>query len=449
MSPENTASGTALSERLAQYIHEASIQDLSTEVVRQVKHVLAYHLGLALSGVRTVDRESQQALHVASELSEGRGTSRLIGRTQRLSLLDAVMANCTAMCSGGRDDVIFPTGIHPGVVTLPVALAIAARHHATGAAFINAIVVAYEILGKFGRWTWALETPRRASLLFGPFGSVVVAGKLLNLQTDQLVSSLGYAVHMAIGVIGSDEGPLPHLYSLMCRNGLTGAYLAKVGACASNITIEGKRGFWDAFGLPGLDSDALVSSLGRNFVILDSTEKPYPGTALNNVPIGLMRELVRGHSLRAEDMERLLIQLPIERKNKAAAHSTGPFASRSEAVCSCAFHLAIVLMHGGPNPNRYDEFSNPDIQALMGRMRVEFVTGKPIRYARLEFRTTGGQMWVLEGEQSPIPLEPAREIIEREAAGILPRNKIDRLLQLLDDLENVTDVAEVMESLTP
>jgi 2-methylcitrate dehydratase PrpD len=447
---QNAASGATLSERLAQYICKTSIRDLDHAAREQVKHIFVHHVGLALRSVRLQERDSAQAARVAGELSETSGSSRLLGRRERATLADAAMANCTAMRAGGLDDVIFPAGIHPGLVTLPVALAVAERHHASGGAFINAVATAYEILGKFGRWTWSLENPRRATMLFGPFGSIVTAGKLLNLDTEQLTRALGYAVHMAMGVAESDGGPVTHFYSLVCRNGLTGAYLARAGGWASSTAIEGRYGFLDAFfGGAVIDPNALIDSLGRDFVIHDSCEKRYPGTAANQVPIELMRDLVLAHNLRAEDVESLRVDLPVERKNFDGDHLTGHFTSRAQAVSSCAFQLAIVLTDGYAKPSRYDEYDDPRIQSLTDRMRFRYVTGKPIRYARLELSTTAGRLYVEEGQTFRHPPEPARTIVEREGAGILPRDKIEKFLEFFEHLEEIPDMAQVVECLTP
>lgn len=39
--------------------------------------------------------------------------------------------------------------------------------------------------------------------------------------------------------------------------------------------------------------------------------------------------------------------------------------------------------------------------------------------------------------------------MEREAPGILPRNKIERLLEMIERLEEISDMAQLVECLTP
>ncbi len=77
--------------------------------------------------------------------------------------------------------------------------------------------------------------------------------------------------------------------------------------------------------------------------------------------------------------------------------------------------------------------------------------GLALRAVRTEerLRTTTGRVYVQEGQKFRHPPEPARDIMEREAPGILPRNKIERLLEMIERLEEISDMAQLVECLTP
>jgi 2-methylcitrate dehydratase PrpD len=439
-----------LNQRLAAYICEEQFQRIDPAAIARAKHVIAYHVGMACRGLRYGDPDSQQAIRVARELSEHGGTSRIICTPHRATLVDAALANSTLMRSFAQDDVIFPAGIHPGLVTIPVALGLAERLHTSGAALLTAIVIGYEILGKFGTWTWSVENPRRATMPFGSFGAIATAAPLLKLTQRQTAHALGYAAHTAMGVAEGDAGPITHFYGMVCRNGITGAYLAQAGGESSPCVLEGRFGFLESFvGSAAVDADVLLRSLGRDYVILDSCEKRYPGTALNQVPIELMRGLVAEHRLTAADIVAVHIDVPIERRNFATSHSTGPFTHRIHATASAAFQLAIMVLDGELNPARYDELANPDILALARKMHFEFVTGKPIRYCRLTVHTNAGQVLVREGDHFSFELEDDRVIMEREARGVLPPEKVERFAELLQNLEKLDDAAMLVACLVP
>jgi 2-methylcitrate dehydratase PrpD len=214
---------TTLSRRLANYVLEERLERIDPAAVARTKQIIAYHVGLAFQSLRNDDPDARQALAIARMLSGDCGDSTIIGRRERTTVAEAAFVNCTLMRAMGLDDVIFPAGVHPALVSVPVALALAERHRRPGAELITAIVVAYELLGKFGRWSWSLETPRRSVMLFGAFGAIATAGRLLQLDAGRMTHAIGYAAHTTMGLAEGNTGPATHYYGLVCRNGIAGA----------------------------------------------------------------------------------------------------------------------------------------------------------------------------------------------------------------------------------
>lgn len=441
---------TTLTQRLAQYICDERFDRIDPAAVKRTGQILAYHIGLACRAVRDEHPEAGKAVALALDLSEGGGHATLIGQSRKASLVDAVFANCSMMRAMGLDDVIFPSGIHAGLMTLPVALGIGERTHASGADLITAVVTGYEIMGKFGQFTWGLDPPRRPTQPFGSFGSIATAGKLLGLDHEQTVVALAYAAHTAMGLAEHDSGPVSHWYSLICRHAVTSAYSARAGAWGSPTVIEGRYGFADTFlGSGPVDGDAIADSLGRDYAVMESCEKRYPGTALNQIPIELMRSMVVDQGLRARDVSRIRITFPKERRRFSAGHELGPFANPGLAASSFAFQCAMLLLDGEQDPSRYDDFADPEIRRAIAAMSVDFVPDKPIRYTRIEVETRSGARLVREGDEFRFAPDQTRIVLERDAAGVLPDARIERLIELLDDLENVADVADLTDCLSP
>ena len=435
------------SQKLAAYICNEQLANVDGPARERARQRLAYHLGLAFRGLRSNEPDVMRAVAVARDLSDGSGHSSLIGLPYKTTVSDAVFANCQMMRSFGRDDVIFETGVHPGLVTLPIAYTLGERHHVTGSRFLEAIIVGYEMMGKFARWSWTLDAPRRATMPFGTFGAVATAAKILNLDPTQTAIAIAYAAHTAMGVAESNAGPIQHYYGLVCRNGLAGAYLAKAGAWGSPTTLEGEFGFIDTFlGGTDIDQDALVASFGHDYAVLKSEEKHYPGTGLNQVPIELMRKFVLEDGIRIGDVARIRVTFPIERQNFRASYSKGPFTP-SSSPSSALFQFAALLIDGELRLERYDDVDNPAIQCLLAEMEVDFEAGRSIRYARVEVTTKDGRELVAKDDEFTYEPESPRTILESEADAILPPHKIERAIELINDLENVDDVAELTSCL--
>ncbi len=438
-----------ISQRLARYIVAERFENIDAAAVARVKHILAHHIGLACRGVAARDADSMRAVEVARELSDGGGRSSVIAYDFKVPLVDAVLANCQMMRSFGLDDVIFSTGVHPGLVTLPVALGIAERHHLSGAKLITAIAVGYELLGKFAQWSWSLDMPRRATMPFGAFGSLATAARLLDFDEEQAATALAYAAHMAMGLAENDAGPISHYYSLVCRNGITGAYLTRAGAWGSPTVIEGRFGFAESFlGSHRLDIDAMIASLGHDYAVMLSAEKRYPGTGLNQVPIEQMRELVTIQGIRADDVIEIIVDFPVERENFGGGHGRPPF-NLMTAPSSVAFQFGLLLLDGELRMERYREVDNPEILEVVARTKFRFVSGKSIRYARTEVLTRDGHTFVMEGDEFAFEPHSLEQMIRSGTEQLLGEEKTARCIALVEGLEAVEDVADLMACLTP
>lgn len=437
------------SERLAAYVCEEQFDQLDPGVIARTKCLIAYDIGLALRIARSPTADANMALGVARRLSGGGGSSSLIGLRDKLTMGEAALANCCLIRATALDDVIFPAGIHSGLMTIPTGLAIAEQEHCSGREFIVAMVTAYEIMGKFGRWTLDGNVPRRPTMPFGPFGALTMAGRLLRLSQKKMVVAFAYAAHTAMGLAEHDLGPVSAYYGLVCRNAIVGAYLAQSGAWGSPTVLEGRFGFIEAFlnGRP-FDAEEVLSRLGSDYAVLQACEKRYPGTGANHVAIELMRRL-RHTGLRAGDIAAIEVEMPLERQNFAAGHHLGPFLTPGSAATSSAFHMGIILLDGNIDFARYDTANSPEILSLLQRFHYRFVEGKPIRYCRITVRKTSGETLVTEGDDFKFEPLPIPEIFERDGSGVLPPEKIALASELVGHLEDVPDMASVSESLRP
>jgi 2-methylcitrate dehydratase PrpD len=303
-----------LSQRLADYICNFQFEDIAPQAIEKVKDHLINHLGLAFAGHSTA--EGEQAIEIARRLARGVGDTTVIGETFKAPALDSAFANCTLMrANSGQDDVLFPAGVHAGLVTLPVALALGEQEHRSGKDVLTAIVVGYDAIGKLGNvtWAWAARAPRRPTIPFGPFGSVAVAARLLGLSHQQTTHAIGYAAHSAMGLA---EGNLTtHYYSLVARNGIMCAVLAAAGGQTALTVLEGQFGFYRSFfGEVPANLEQSLSTLGKSFEIMNATTKRYPGTALNIVPVQLTLAMRQDYAVAVDDITDFRVYLPRERR---------------------------------------------------------------------------------------------------------------------------------------
>jgi 2-methylcitrate dehydratase PrpD len=440
-----------LNEQMAAYAHAAAFEDLGPEVVQRAKEVILYHLALALRGRRDDDPMGAQAIGAARRFSPHGGPATIIGTPYKAMPIDAAFANCTQMRAYGLDDVIFPAGIHAGLVTIPVTLAVAEERARSGRDVLTAIVVAYEVMGKLGLFSWDSAAPRRPTMAYGTFGSAIAAGLMLGLTREQLGHAIAYAAHGAQGLGESDLGPVSHYYSLVCRAGITGAVLAQEGGIGSRTVMEGRFGFFDTFvGNRPFDAQAFCASLGHDFQIMGSVEKRYPGTGLNIIAIEAAREIVAAERLQSQQVREVRVFIPEERRNFGAGHSSGPFTSEISTPSSVAYQIGMILLDGELDFRRYAQFTDRTLLAAVAKVKPVLVPGKSnIRWTRVEFELTDGRTVAREAEQYEFPPIAPFDRLSAAAEGFLGSAQIARLFEIVMRLDREQSVAPLMDCLVP
>jgi 2-methylcitrate dehydratase PrpD len=436
----------ALVVRLAERAQGLAFDDLPPYVVGQAKDHLVHNLGLALRGHRR--DHGRQAVRVARSLSGDRGTCSIIGSDARATPLDAAFANCTLMRTDGLDDVLFPAGVHAGLVTMPVALALGEDGARSGQEVLAAIVAGYEVMGALatGGFAWDADVPRRPTAVFGTFGAATVAARLLDLDVEQTAHALGYAANTAMGL--AEGEPVTHWYGLLARSGLLGAVLAREGGVAASTVLEGHYGFFRTLLGRQAPGDEELLALGRGrFAIEDATVKRYPGTAANIVPIQLAVELTERHGLTPADVSSIEISLPVERLNFAQGHAPGPFRSRAQATSSAVFWVASVVAKGHLDVGQADRFDDPEVAMLAEVTGVTFVADRPLRYAEVAVTTTDGRRLSAEGDRHVLPRTEWLGWLEGNAADLLSVGQLERVVALVADLEALDDVSELLRCL--
>ncbi|HHX50149.1 MAG TPA: MmgE/PrpD family protein, partial [Clostridia bacterium] len=92
---------------------------------------------------------------------------------------------------------------HPGVTSIPAALAVGEREHVSGKELLTAIILGYEIGSKISRAIKIghlnLEKGFHETSVCGPFSAAAAAGKLLELSPLQLANSFGICGSLASG----------------------------------------------------------------------------------------------------------------------------------------------------------------------------------------------------------------------------------------------------------
>jgi 2-methylcitrate dehydratase PrpD len=360
-------------ERFAAWAERFRGETLTPEVLRHAKRaVIDLHAAMISGAVVAPASLLEKAL--ADELD--RGEARLaLGR--KATIRAAALINGAAAHTTEVDD-IFRDGIyHPGAPTIPAALALAQARGASGAQFLRAVVVGYEISTRIG------AAMGRAHYRYwhntgtiGCFGACAAAAELLGLDAARFAHALATVTTFSAGLqqaFRMDSMSKPMHAGHAAEAGLTAALAAQEGVTGSLDVIEGEAGFGRAMGYDGAaavpDWDKALATLGRDFHITGMTFKNHTCCGHTFAAIDGALALQKKMGLAANDIGRVRVGT-----YKAALDVAGYEEPRTaaEGRFSLKYVVATALTHGSVRFAAFEpqRLGDPATRELMRRVEV-------------------------------------------------------------------------------
>ncbi|UCH03012.1 MAG: MmgE/PrpD family protein [Candidatus Bathyarchaeota archaeon] len=245
-------------------------------------------IAVMLAGSRT--KCVEKLVEYINEIGCLHPSSTIIGNSLRTIPSMAALVNGASGHADDYDDTqlsesknrIYGLLTHPTVPVLAAALAIGEKIGCSGREFLDAFLQGFEVECKLAE-AIKPEHYRRGfhtTGTIGAFGACATAGKLLNLNEDQLRYALGLTASMCSGIrinFGTMTKPL-HA-GMAVSNGVVACMLAKRGFTADKNALDGKWGFLNIFG-HGFDPGKIIGKLGNPYSIV------YPGASIKIYPCG-------------------------------------------------------------------------------------------------------------------------------------------------------------------
>ncbi|MBI3976884.1 MAG: MmgE/PrpD family protein [Chloroflexi bacterium] len=263
-------SGPTLLESLGEYAAGVDVDRVPTEVLAMARWCVLDHLGAVLAACAAA--EGRTALGLAELLPTAHQATIASGR--QAGWADAALINGMLAHALELDDAHSrATGLHPGAVVVPAALAMAERAGTDGATFLAAVIAGYEVAGRIG----AAINPQHRYQGFhttgtvGALGAAAAAGRAMGLRPSQMVHALGIAASQASGIFAflSDGATVKCLHSgRAAQSGVLSVLLAEAGMTGPAAALEGSDGFFQAY-TPTPRPAEIVEGLGKQFSLRD------------------------------------------------------------------------------------------------------------------------------------------------------------------------------------
>ncbi len=273
--------GPKPAEQLAAFAAGLMLPDVPRAVVARAKLQILDALGV---GLASNAYDFAAATVAGVQALGGPGTCSVIGRSERLTVRDAALANGVLIHGLDFDDTHLGSIVHPTAACLPCALSFGEHRGASGAALLTAYIAGMETAIRIGLAVAGgfHHAGFHATGIVAHFSAAIVAAKLLGLSAEQMVAAQGIAASTASGVqVFLEEGTwTKRLHpGWAAVAGMTAAQLAGAGFKGPLRPYEGRFGLFETHLQHHAGSaklGALSAGLGSVWHLAETAIKPFP-----------------------------------------------------------------------------------------------------------------------------------------------------------------------------
>ena len=431
---------------LAQFIVDTRYEQLPAPVVDAAKVAIldgvANMLGGSTQDLATIIGQYVKALG-------GTPHSTVIGWGFKTNAPSAAFANGVfGHCLDYEIQGFPPT--HGTSSCLPAALALGEPRYASGKTIIEAYVVGWEIQGRLRAASATASNPAfHPPGMVGPLGGAASSAKVLGLDPHQTLMALGIAASRTGGLTANTGTMVKATHpGNAARMGAEAAILATMGYTSSAEVLEAPTGYAAALFHGQLDWDVLTRGLGESYRLVDPgfDMKRFPAQVYMQNPIEAVLNLRQRYHLTPAMVD----QLTIYRQGRGHA---GPAPhSGLDGKFSVEYCAAVALLDGTVVIDSFTDRRRfaPDMEEMLRKIRVEPVEQEPgvvTVTARLQDGTTvSAECRGFKGSAAnPMTREERMAKVWDCVGRVLSQQDAERVIALLEDLENVPDIAAVMQ----
>jgi 2-methylcitrate dehydratase PrpD len=437
---------------LGKRLEAVRYDSLPSITVEKAKTTILNFFAVSLAGA---DSPLTQAEMDVWESQGCRGDCVVVGHKGRLSALAAAAVNALMGQIFLLEDCHEATISHPGVVAIPVALALGQSLRAGGKQIIEAVAAGYESIGRIGSVLIAPGFPRfglRPASTMAPFGGAAAAAKMMGLPADGIAGALAIAGNTASGVMEFVSSGTPDICIQNCfaaKNSVMAAMLAAKGVRAAPTILDGRFGLGRGLNQKELDwSQALAERPG--YMIDDSFIKRFPGCGHVLATAQAAASLVKRYRIEPKDVEKVTVGVSRGAKEFPGVDDPGPYSGTISAMMSHQFMVASTLVHGEVSVATVKAYDHPGVAEFAQKVSVEVDADVDRAFpdktgARLTVRLKNGE--ILSDFQEEIHPLTRDEVIGRFrniAGAYFSGSRIDEIIDKTMNLESLDSAGSLM-----
>jgi 2-methylcitrate dehydratase len=376
MASRDISSASAETVRtLARLVLSRATADIDANAIRHAQLLLLDTIGCGIAGAHDATARTVTELAIKDGATP---QCAIIGRREKTSLLNAVLANGVAVRVLDWNDYFIgesngepETAGHPSD-NIPVALAVGAARRSTGADVLASIVTGYELYARLQHRTdrdsaWDAVT---VSGLVAP----AMAGRLIGLDEEKLAHGLALgaarAATPAIVRTGHISAAKSIANALVAQAGVQAALFAENGLTGPLPVLDDRRGLRDLF--PRGDPTELVAPMPADGGVTRAHVKAYPCVNTGQSAVAAALELHKaldGSVGAIASLDIVMADYTVVKRHQGDKGRARP-TSREAADHSFPFIVAVTLIDGvfGISQFHNERWRDPKVVALMEKI---------------------------------------------------------------------------------
>lgn len=444
----------SVTHALAAYIVESTVEDIPEDVWNEGKRALLNYLGCALGG--SVEPALDTAIDVLAPYS-GERTACVLGRAERFDPLHAALMNGIGSHVHEYDDTTPKNYIHPSIPVASALFAFASATPVSGRDFLHAFILGFEAESRIGDAVYPAhyEAGWHITSTAGVFGAAMAIGKLLGLDTRQMIWAMGLAATQAAG-IREMFGSMAKSFQpgRAAQNGYTAALLAARNFTAGEHALEGPRGFAPVTARR-YDLDKITQGLGAEFSLRDNAYKPYACGLVVHPTIDGCSQIRARHKPAPREVVAVRLRvapLVLDLCNKRDLEHR---ALKSKYSIYHAAAIGLVRGKGGIQEFTAEAVKDPDIAWVRERTTATADPSVTEDQAGIEVDLSTGETLELFVEQSlgnvhrPLSNDQLEEKFRDQGILALPSDQVEALIADCRHLDTLADAGSLARGSTP
>ena len=451
---------------LAKHIADINYDHLPSNVLDAAKKSFLDALGVTLAAGTL--GEGCKAFVDLAIAEGGKKESTIWGFGAKAPAFMAAFANGSMAHALDFEDAHDEAPVHPNAATIPAALAVAESiGDVSGKEFVTAIVLGCDLVCRLGLALNGnpLEDGWYIPPILGAFGATAAVCKLLNLTVEQILDAFSLTLCQATCSAELTHSPHSVVRSIRdafsAKAGVLSALLAKQGVTGFHQPIEGKAGLYNLYARGNYDPSRLTNELGRTFEGANVSFKPWPSCRGTHSYIDAVLQILDARNLKPSDVEAIKVVVspvnqmlcePLERKQNPV--------TAIDAKFSLPFVVATALLYGKVTLDHFtpQALADQDVLAIARKVTYEVDTGQTLKEAARGFLQINTRNETLSKRvdfayghpKNPISQEAlVSKFMDcaRHSAKRISKKKLDEIVELILNLEQVENIREITEAL--